>query len=124
MHGEESNVVLTTGMLMCATLFLTPFLFTREFFLPHLALDGVWLAIIFEIILVLVGYITLFKVLQLSGAINYSLVNGIAAIIGLCWGYCFFHECITGQIIFASLCILVGVFLLQITHKNEDRVLI
>lgn len=118
---KGSNIViLTTGMLICAALLLAPFLFTSEFILPHLALNGVWLAITAEIILVLIGYITLFKVLQLSGAVNYSMVDGIAAIIGLCWGYCFFHEHLSYQIILAALCVLIGVIMLN-WFKNYSR---
>jgi len=120
--AKGSNIViLTTGMLICATLLLTPFLFTSTFSVPHLALNGVWLAIITEITLVLIGYITLFKVLQLSGAVNYSLVNGIAAIIGLCWGYCFFHEYASSKIILAALCILIGVILLNQSKSYEQK---
>jgi drug/metabolite transporter (DMT)-like permease len=119
---KGSNIViLTTGMLICATLLLTPFLFTSTFSMPPLALNGVWLAIITEIILVLIGYITLFKVLQLSGAVNYSLINGIAAIIGLCWGYCFFHEHVSSQIILAALCILIGVVLLNRSRAMREK---
>lgn len=111
---KKSNiVVLTTGMLICATLLLVPFLFTSEFVMPHLALNGVWLAIMVEIVLVIIGYLALFKVLQLSGAVNYSMVNGIAAIIGLFWGHCFFHECVSLKILLAMLLILIGVLLLN-----------
>jgi drug/metabolite transporter (DMT)-like permease len=110
---KNNIVVLTTGMLICATLLLTPFLFTSEFVMPHLALNGVWLTITTEIILETIGYLLLFKVLQLSGAVNYSMVNGIAAIVGLFWGYCFFHECISLRILLAMLCILLGVLLLN-----------
>lgn len=116
---KHTNIVLlTTGMLVCATLFLTPFIFTSEFVMPHLMLNGVILAIIAEIILVITGYIILFKVLQLSGAVNYSLVNGIVAISGIYWGHYFFHEYICTKIILAAICIFTGVILLNFYKKQ------
>lgn len=119
---KNSNiVVLTTGMLICATLLLTPFLFTSRFVMPHFALNGVWLAIMTEIILVIIGYLSLFKILQLSGAVNYSMVNGIAAVIGLFWGYCFFHEYISLKILLAMLCILIGVLMLHRSRAPRSK---
>jgi len=118
---DNNVVVLSTGMLICASLLLMPFTFTSAFVLPHFALNGLWLAIATEITLVIIGYITLFKVLQLSGAVNYSMVNGIAAVIGLYWGYCFFHEHISHKIILAILCIIVGVILLNRSRRVSSR---
>lgn len=120
---KDSNiVVLTTGMLVCATLLLAPFLFTSKFSLPHLALNGVWLAILIEIILVIIGYLSLFKVLKLSGSVNYSLVNGIAAVIGLYWGHLFFHEHFSHQIILAAFCVLIGVILLNRSLRKDQPI--
>ncbi|MFA6408958.1 MAG: DMT family transporter [Gammaproteobacteria bacterium] len=87
-----SPLALICGMLIAATLMLTPLTFgTHNFYFPH-QLNLVNGAIFLEIILASLGYIILFKLLHLAGPVYFSLVDGIIVITAPLLGALFFSE--------------------------------
>lgn len=112
-------VLLTTGMLIASALLLMPFVF---FVIKGVSLAKIFtfkidMVILSEVALGIVGYILLFKILTSYGSVNYSLVNGVGAIVGLLWGWCFFHETNPTNIFWAIICIFIGAWLLN--HKKS-----
>lgn len=119
---KDCNIVmLTTGMLACATLMLLPCLLLNVsvFDVTPFLNPSVDLVILLEMVLVTVGYILLFKIIKNYGSINYSVVDGVGAIIGILWGWGLFHEPISSKVIWAIACVILGAVLINSTRLSE-----
>ncbi|MBN2689708.1 MAG: DMT family transporter [Gammaproteobacteria bacterium] len=117
---KQDVKILTTGMLIAAAIMLTPVLFTHSIASLTSLTMGTSIAIIAEILLVTTGYLILFKILKNYGSINYSLVDGIAGIVGVFFGYIFFTETISKFIILAIVFIALGIILLKKRKPKLD----
>ena len=77
-------------------------------------------AILLEILLSSISYIILFKILQTSGAIFYSLVGGMVSLTGLFWGWLAFHEGLSVKSGLAALLIIIGIFIVAYQKKQKN----
>ena len=93
-HPVELSVeILACGMLIAAWLWLCPVVwFTHSFYFPGAYWQTRDSAVLAEIFLSSVGYVVFFELLLSSGAVYYSFVNGVVAIMGVVWGQLFFSE--------------------------------
>ncbi|WP_119342648.1 DMT family transporter [Facilibium subflavum] len=89
----SNSLSLSLGMLIISSICLTPLTFLMHKFYPiSFPLNtNDWL-ILLEIILSSAGYIVLFILIKLAGPVYYSLVGGVASIVGLLWGRIFYNE--------------------------------
>jgi drug/metabolite transporter (DMT)-like permease len=110
--SDASDLTIACGMLVFSTIFVAPLTFYyHDFYSLHLPLQPQDWAIILEIVLSSVSYIILFKILQMAGAIFYSLVGGMVSLTGLFWGWIIFHEGLTLESGFSALLIIIGIFI-------------
>ena len=118
---QSSALSLSVGMLLCSTLFLSPFVIeTHQFYALHFPLSFTDALILIEILLSSLGYLLFFALLQRSGAVYYSMVGGLVAIFGLLWGHLFFAEHFTGLSYFPIALILFAIVLLS-SHSINHR---
>lgn len=106
---DSSSLSLATGMLVASAIVLTPMLIEFHEFYPLNSLSLPNLAVILEIILSSIGYVILFQLLKIAGAVYYSLVGGIVAITGLFWGWLLLGETISWWTVGAVVLIIVAV---------------
>ncbi|TNF69241.1 MAG: DMT family transporter [Gammaproteobacteria bacterium] len=118
----SSSLSLSLGMLITSSICLTPITLSLGKFYPiTFPLDtNSWL-IILEIILSSTGYIVLFILIKLAGPIYYSLVGGVASIVGLMWGKLFYNEALNIYSWLGVLCILGAIVSLTILLKNRNN---
>lgn len=92
-HPGKGNVLAyAMWMLMFATLFTSPLAVINNAYYPLRIHDmSSWL-IIGEILLSTLGYVLLFIILKMFGAVYYTLVNAIAVIAGVCYGVLLFGQ--------------------------------
>ena len=118
---NSHSLSLAAGMLCASTLWLTPVVFM----LGHYYWPGqLYLLknqlILIEIALSSFGYWVLFTLLKKAGAVFYSLVGGVVAIIGLFWGWLFFGETQTSLSMLAILSIIAGITCVAIKSTNKS----
>ena len=90
---DSSSTSLALGTLIASSLILMPLLFNADYFYPiHLPLNLTDSLILLEILLSSLGYIIFFQLIRTAGAVYYSFVDTIVALVGLFWGYLLFHE--------------------------------
>jgi len=113
-----SSLNLATGMLASSAIILLPLVIDSHEFYPlnHFSLPN--LAVIVEIILSSIGYIILFKLLKMAGAVYYSLVGCIVAITGLFWGWLLFGETLTWVHALSVVLIMSALFIVTLRHKD------
>jgi drug/metabolite transporter (DMT)-like permease len=105
-------------MLVCSTLFLTPFVVqTHSFYRFHLPMNTNDFLILTEIGLSSLGYLIFFALLRLSGAVYYSMVGGVVAIAGMIWGAVFFQESVLLVSSIPAVLILAAIVLLGLRAK-------
>jgi drug/metabolite transporter (DMT)-like permease len=108
------SMAICTGMLTLAMLITLPMvLFSHHpgwhgFHYSHI----VWI-LCFGIILSTIGYILLFEILRKSGAVCYSLTDGIVAITSLFLGSIFLHERLGLYGICGVFCVMLGLLLVM-----------
>lgn len=78
------------------------------------------LLIILEILLSTVGYVLLFFIMRLVGSVYYSLVNAVAAITGVIYGYFIFGQRFSGLTITAITVILLAILVLTYTQRERN----
>lgn len=116
---DASDLNIACGMLIFSTIFVAPMTFYfHDFYSLHWHMQTQDWAIILEILLSSISYIILFRILQIAGAIFYSLVGGMVALTGLFWGWIIFHEGLTLISGLAALLIIVGIFVVAYQGKN------
>ena len=87
-----SSLSLATGMLVASAIMILPLVIDMHEFYPLNSFSMPNMAVMAEIVLSSIGYIILFELLKVAGAVYYSLVGGVVAITGLFWGWLFFDE--------------------------------
>lgn len=117
-EGSHSLSV-SAGMLICSSILLTPVVIATHSFYPLFTPFSIaeWVIVI-EILLSSLGYILLFQLLKLSGAVYYSLVSGVVALTGLFWGWLIFHETLSPRLWIAIALILIGT--IWVTRRNHQ----
>ena len=110
------------GMMFSATLWLIPLLIASNgFYFP----TGHWLArdnaIIAEIILSSLGYLVFFELLLAAGAVYYSFVSGVVAMMGVIWGMVFFQERFTFVQLLSMVLIVSATTLVAYSQVNKSR---
>ena len=113
---QISELQSATSMLFAATLWLLPVLiFNHDFYrlsLVHYPPQNI--AIVSEILLSSMGYIIFFRLLHQAGAVYYSLVSGIVAVMGIVWGLAFFHENFSIRTSIGMVLIIIAVVLINL----------
>lgn len=117
---DSSPLLLSAGMLIASTLFLTPVIIASHHFYP------IWppfqwrdAVVVLEMILSSIGYVVFFQLLKIAGAVYYSLVGGIVALTGLFWGWLFFNEQLTLMAIISVSLIIIGI--VTVTLRDADK---
>ncbi len=115
-----SSLTLSAGMLISSTILLTPVVIaTHNFYSlmpPYNMADFV---VVLEMVLSSIGYVLLFKLLKMAGAVYYSLVGGVVALTGLFWGWLIFNETLNRFTALAVLCILLGILLVTLWQRRS-----
>jgi len=115
---DSDPLSLAAGMLMAATLLLTPWIVsTHSFYAFHMPLNLPDKIILLEIILSSIGYVLLFHLIKIAGPVYYSLVDGLVALTGLAFGKILFDEKINLLTIFATFLILTGIALVNLNKR-------
>ena len=78
------------------------------------------LLIVVEIVLSTIGYVLLFFIMRLVGAVYYSLVNAVAAITGVVYGYFLFGQHFSLMTIIAIIIILIAILILTYTQRQRN----
>ncbi|WP_298623337.1 DMT family transporter [uncultured Legionella sp.] len=109
-----------TGMLLAATLLLTPLVIQQNAFY---SLTGpftlVKQVIVLEIILSSLGYLLFFILIRMAGPVFYSLTGGAVALTGLFWGYLIFDETPTSIQSIAVVLVISAIFLLSWRQSRQ-----
>lgn len=112
----------SASMMLLSTILLTPIVFAKgDFYLFHWPLlprDG---AILLEVILSSLGYLIMFQLLKMAGAVYYSFVGCIVALTGLFWGWVVFAEVLSLHVSIAVFLILLALILLTTTQIKNRR---
>lgn len=115
----SSSLSLATGMLVASAIVLTPLLVDMHEFYPLNSLSLQNFAVILEIILSSIGYVILFQLLKIAGAVYYSLVGGIVALTGLFWGWLLLGETISWWTVVAVVLIIIAVTVVTLIPAKE-----
>jgi drug/metabolite transporter (DMT)-like permease len=119
---NTSDLTIACGMLVFSTIFVAPVTFYHhDFYALHFPLQSQDWAIILEIVLSSISYIILFKILQMAGAIFYSLVGGMVSLTGLFWAWIFFHEGLNIESGAAALLIIIGIVIVAYQKRTSER---
>lgn len=118
--ANSSSLSLATGMLVASVLVLTPLLIDTHEFYPLNSLSLPNLAVILEIILSSIGYVILFQLLKIAGAVYYSLVGGMVALTGLFWGWLLLGETISWWTVVAVVLIIVAVTVVTLIPAKKQ----
>lgn len=116
---DSSSLSLATGMLIASAIVLAPMLIDLHEFYPLNSWSLPNLAVILEIVLSSIGYVILFQLLKIAGAVYYSLVGGIVAITGLFWGWLLLGETISWWTVGAVLLIIVAVTVITLIPQKK-----
>ena len=119
--ADSSSLSLATGMLVASVLVLIPLLIDTHNFYPLNSLSLPNLAIILEIILSSIGYVILFQLLKIAGAVYYSLVGGMVALTGLFWGWLLLGETISWWTVVAVILIIVAVVTVTLVPARKEK---
>lgn len=120
MRPKDSNPLsLAAGMLMAATLILTPCVIaTHTFYTPHWPMTLPDKIILLEIMLSSLGYVLFFFLLRIAGPVYYSLVDGVVALTGLFWGSIIFGETFHLWTVISIILILSGILMVTLKQKK------
>lgn len=117
---EMNAIQAASGMLVGATLFLTPLvIYQGDFYSLTGDVSTVKLVILLEIMLSSLGYFLFFKLIQIAGPVFYSLTGGIVALTGLFWGYTIYGEVPNLVQGCAALLVIFAIFLLSWRQSNQ-----
>lgn len=117
---KSSSLALATGMLICSAVVLTPLVIDTHEFYPLNSLSLPNLAVMLEIVLSSIGYVILFQLLKIAGAVYYSLVGGVVAITGLFWGWLLFSETLHPWTLIAAFLIISAIIIVSLLQKNTQ----
>ncbi|MFZ9035581.1 MAG: DMT family transporter [Francisellaceae bacterium] len=118
----SNSLSLSLGMLTVSTLCLTPLtLIYGQFYAFDFPFNSNDWLIMLEIILSSAGYVVLFILIRLAGPIYYSLVGGIASVVGLIWGWLFYGETLNTASWLGVILIIMAVILLTLIVKLTEK---
>ncbi len=102
------------GMLLSASLFLTPIVFAQDaFYSLSWPMNLSQKIVVLEVFLSSLGYLIFFRLIRLAGPVYYSLTGGVVAVTGLFWGVILFGETPNWHELFGALMILFAIGLLS-----------
>lgn len=117
---HSNSLSLSLGILIVSSLCLVPITLGMGEFHSLLPFNNFAnLLIMLEIFLSGFGYIVLFILIRIAGPVYYSLVGGIASIVGLTWGRIFFGETLNHYAMIGVSCIVLAVCLLTLTVSRR-----
>jgi drug/metabolite transporter (DMT)-like permease len=115
---KDYTTTIAAGMLCAASCWLIPVvLLSGQFHAFSWPLHTVDKLLLIEILLSSLGYFLFFQLLKRAGAVYYSLVGGIVSLIGLFWGWLFFHERLNPHEGIAVTLIIVGVLIVSLVKR-------
>lgn len=119
---EINALQAASGMLLAASLLLTPLVFSQDAFYSLLGPFTLPKQIvILEILLSSLGYLLFFMLVRSAGPVFYSLTGGVVALTGLFWGYLVFSEEPTVQQGVATLLIITAIVLLSWRQSQQTQ---
>lgn len=119
---ELETLPAASGMLLAATLVLTPFVVSQHAFYSLLGhFTPAKQVIVLEVLLSTAGYLIFFSLIRLAGPVFYSLTGGVVALTGLFWGYLIFNEAPSAQQILAIILVISALFLLSWRQAKLQR---
>lgn len=111
-----------SGMLLAASLLLTPMVIQQQAFYPLSApFTPAKLVVLLEIVLSSIGYILFFQLVRLAGPVFYSLTGGMVALTGLFWGFVVFDETPNHLQSLAIFCVISALFLLSWRQSRQTQ---
>jgi drug/metabolite transporter (DMT)-like permease len=111
-----------SGMLIAASLLLTPLIIQQQAFYPLTApFTTAKLVVLLEIVLSSIGYFLFFKLIRLAGAVFYSLTGGVVSLTGLLWGFIVFDERPDALQWLAIGCVCTALFLLSWRQSRQFK---
>jgi drug/metabolite transporter (DMT)-like permease len=120
---QISALEAASGMLLAATLILTPLVIQQHAFYP---LTGPFTitkqVIVLEIGLSSIGYLLFFMLVRRAGPVFYSLTGGVVALTGLFWGYLVFAEYPSKTQAIAALLIILAIALLSWRQSKRNYI--
>ncbi len=121
-HPGKGNILgYALWMLMVSTLCISPLAVINHGYYELQLGDMKSLLIILEIILSTCGYVLLFIILKMVGAVYYSLVNAVAALSGIAYGYLLFGQRFTLTTYLAICVILIAIAGLTYSQKFRSE---
>ena len=117
---KSSSLALATGMLMCSAIVLTPLVIDTHEFYPLTSFSVPNMAVMLEIVLSSIGYVILFQLLKVAGAVYYSLVGGVVAITGLFWGWLLFSETLHPWTLIAAVLIIGAIVIVSCLQRPKQ----
>jgi drug/metabolite transporter (DMT)-like permease len=118
---ESSSLSLAAGMLVCSVIVLAPFVVDTHEFYPLNSFSLPNMAVVLEIILSSIGYVILFQLWKIAGAVYYSFVGGVVAITGLFWGWLLFGETIHLWTLLAVVLIVVAITTVSLLQSRQQQ---
>ncbi|MDP3268136.1 MAG: DMT family transporter [Legionella sp.] len=120
--SEIDSLQAASGMLLAASLLLTPLVISQNAFYSLSApLNQAQLVVILEIVLSSIGYLLFFTLIRIAGPVFYSLIGGVVALTGLFWGYLIFGETPNSIQGFAVVLIISAIFLLSWRQSRQTK---
>jgi drug/metabolite transporter (DMT)-like permease len=106
-------------MLLIASLAFLPLAISHGMYIPKLN-DAVFYMLSLEIIISAINLLLVFYIISSKGAVYYSLVNGITAIVGIFYNYFLFNRHYTIMAAFAITCIVLAIIVISVLNvKNH-----
>ncbi len=120
---NSNSVALSAGMLLVSAIILVPLVL----FFAHSRLQvSIWhfvnWLVLLQIILVSLGTFLLFYLIKIAGPVYYSLVNAVAVIAGIFWGWLFFAEKLSIMVMLSLLLILVAIVMMTFVRLKIKKV--
>lgn len=119
--GTGSVLNYALWMLMVSTLCVSILAVINRGYYELSFADTNSLLIVVEIVLSTIGYVLLFFIMRMVGAVYYSLVNAVAAITGVVYGYFLFGQHFSLMTIVAIIIILIAILILTYTQRQRHR---
>jgi len=114
--------VLACGMMMSAWFWLCPVVWvTHSFYWPASHWHARDTAVLAEIVLSSLGYVVFFELLLSAGAVYYSFVSGVVAMMGVIWGKIFFTEPLSLMDSLAMLVIFIATMIIVLVRRNNTE---
>lgn len=118
--ADEDNVNLACGMLLIATVLITPLmLWHQETYTPHSPFTTQDWAILLEIVLSTIGYVIFFELLKVANAVYYSFVGGIVVMTGLFWGYTILGESLHIYQTVGTIIVIIAIILINLKQGKH-----